>query len=350
MWWGDGGAYFVCSFARFSRRQRRPARRADLVPRPARADDRAQAALRLHAGRSGHRPGRPGQHHRLGRTAALIIAEDGEGKQPPRRLDGERRGVLLRPQRGRGDSEFAGPTFSHGQEDAVREHPGARATCSPSRARSRDSGSEGRRVQRHPRVGADEHRAVGPGLLEHPQRLAPAAPSSARCSSGASMKRSCSPPSARRCLLAAPDAASSLGGRANTVSRWGSVRPAAARPASIRSRAWRTKPGAESQSTTVPSATRPLSSSPFGPTTPSETGGTLRWMVERDVAQADVAALGRDRLAAQQRAHGDRSPPASPSRTSAARRSAASSPRRRGPGRRAGGRGAAGPAARAPSP
>ena len=44
----------------------------------------------------------------------------------------------------------------------------------------------------------------------------------------------------------------------------------------MRSRAWRTNAGAESQSSTVPSATRPLNSSPFGPTTPSETGGTVR--------------------------------------------------------------------------
>ena len=56
---------------------------------------------------------------------------------------------------------------------------------------------------------------------------------------------------------------------------------------------------------TVPSATRPASSSDFGPRTPTETGrhGCGR-MIERDSAQPHIPALDADRLAGEQRADG----------------------------------------------
>ena len=109
MWWGDGGAYFVCSFARIDRRQRRPARRPGLVPRPARTDDRAQAALRLHADGPGRRPRRARQHHGLG----LRRRDHRRGRR--RRTTSSARPRAARRSSSpatttRANSEFTGPT------------------------------------------------------------------------------------------------------------------------------------------------------------------------------------------------------------------------------------------------
>ena len=69
MWWGDGGAYFVGSFARFVDGSAAQHDGQVWFLDPRRGHDRAQAALRLHAGRPGQRPRRPRQHHGLAPTA-----------------------------------------------------------------------------------------------------------------------------------------------------------------------------------------------------------------------------------------------------------------------------------------
>ena len=71
-WWGDGGAYFVASFARDQRRQRQRARRPGLVLRPARprpSRSRPSSAS-TPTPPSRRRLRRPGQHHASRRTAA----------------------------------------------------------------------------------------------------------------------------------------------------------------------------------------------------------------------------------------------------------------------------------------
>ncbi len=80
---------------------------------------------RLHARRPGQRLGRPGQHHGFGLRRA-DPRRGRRGQAAPGRLDRERRGVLLRPQRDRGRLGVHRADVLERQEDPVREHPGAR--------------------------------------------------------------------------------------------------------------------------------------------------------------------------------------------------------------------------------
>ena len=113
MWWGDGGAYFVALVRAHHRRQRRAARRPGLVPRPATTTRSSSSCTS---------PTRPTTRtatptdpttSRSRPTAALIIAEDGDGKQHLVGATEAARCSSSRATSDPGDSEFAGPTFSH---------------------------------------------------------------------------------------------------------------------------------------------------------------------------------------------------------------------------------------------
>ena len=136
MWWGDGGAYFVCSFARTSRRQRGPARRAGVVPRPA----AETIELKLHFAYTptdqDNDPDGP-DNITVSAYGGVIIAEDGEGKQHLVGADRARRDVLLRAQRRTRTTRSSPGRRSRTTRRRCSRTSSRRATCSRSAGRSR---------------------------------------------------------------------------------------------------------------------------------------------------------------------------------------------------------------------
>ncbi len=124
MWWGDGGAYVVSSYARA-----RPARRQHdgqvWFYDPKRRTLTLKVLLRRQPDPSTRRRlRRPGQHHRL----AVRRADPRRGRRgraAPVRRHRARRDLPDGPQRGRTSSEFTGPVFSP-DGDPVRQHADAR--------------------------------------------------------------------------------------------------------------------------------------------------------------------------------------------------------------------------------
>jgi hypothetical protein len=125
MWWGDGGAYFVCSFARFA-----DGSAAQHDGQVWFLDPLADTIeLKLHFAytpldQDGDPDGPDNitvsplrrAHHRRGRR----------GQAAPGRLDRQRRHVLLRPQRRPRRLRVHRAELLPQQEDPVRQHPGTR--------------------------------------------------------------------------------------------------------------------------------------------------------------------------------------------------------------------------------
>ena len=134
MWWGDGGAYFVASFARTSDGSAAQHDGQVWFLDPLDGHDRAQAAVRLHAGRPGRRPRRPGQHH------GLAVR-----RRDPRR--GRRRQAAPRRRDRRAARRSSSPATSTPDDSRVHRARPSRTTrrrCSPTsrpRARVRDPGA-----------------------------------------------------------------------------------------------------------------------------------------------------------------------------------------------------------------
>jgi uncharacterized protein len=112
MWWGDGGAYFVCSFARFDD--------GSLAQHDGQVwflDPLAQTIeLKLHfAFTTPDQDTDPDGPDNITVSAygGLIIAEDGEGKQHLIGATESGETFFFARNEVAGDSEFAGPTFSH---------------------------------------------------------------------------------------------------------------------------------------------------------------------------------------------------------------------------------------------
>ena len=139
MWWGDGGAYFVCLASPARGRQRRPARRPGLVPRPATRTRSSSSCTSPTPRRDQDNDPDGPDNITVSPYGGLILAEDGEGKQHLVGSTDDGEAFFFARNDHPDDSEFTGPTFSQRQEDPVRQHPDARATCSRSRGRSRSS-------------------------------------------------------------------------------------------------------------------------------------------------------------------------------------------------------------------
>ena len=112
MWWGDGGAYFVCSFARFT-----DGSAAQHDGQVWFHDPLAQTIeLKLHfAYTPADQDGDPDGPDNITVSAygGLIIAEDGEGKQHLVGSTESGEPFFFARNEHADDSEFAGPNFSH---------------------------------------------------------------------------------------------------------------------------------------------------------------------------------------------------------------------------------------------
>ena len=112
MWWGDGGAYFVCSFARFT--DGSAAQHDGQVWFLDPVEDTIELKLRFAYTPADQDDDPDGPDNiTVSAYGGLIIAEDGEGKQHLVGATESGEAFFFARNEDPEDSEFAGPTFSH---------------------------------------------------------------------------------------------------------------------------------------------------------------------------------------------------------------------------------------------